>query len=102
MGIRDEGMLNILPRISGFFIMPHLKVSYSVAVELANIAFMDGLKISREVSTQPKAAGRKSLTGVTEASAFARLDRATALICGFPRTARPRTLSETSSICLTR
>lgn len=62
MGIRDEGMLNILPRISGFFIMPHLKVSYSVAVELANIAFMDGLKISREVSTQPKAAGRKSLT----------------------------------------
>lgn len=55
-------MLNILPRISGFFIMKHLKVSYSVAVELADIAFVNGLRIRREVSTQPKTAGRRSLT----------------------------------------
>ena len=54
-------MLNLLPRISGFFIASHLKVSYSVAVELADIAFLNGLKLSREVSTQPKEAGRKSL-----------------------------------------
>lgn len=54
-------MLNVLPRISGFFIASHLKVSYSVAVELADIAFFNGLKILREVSTQPKEAGRKSL-----------------------------------------
>jgi len=54
-------MLNVLPRISGFFIAPHLKVSYSVAVELADIAFVNGLKIRREVSTQPKEAGRRSL-----------------------------------------
>lgn len=54
-------MLNILPRISGFFIMTHLRVSYSVAVELADIAFVTGLKIRREVSTQPKTAGRRSL-----------------------------------------
>lgn len=54
-------MLNILPRISGFFIASHLKVSYSVAVELADIAFLNGLKILREVSTHPKEAGRKSL-----------------------------------------
>lgn len=54
-------MLNLLPRISGFFIASHLRVSYSVAVELADIAFLNGLKISREVSTQPKEAGRKSL-----------------------------------------
>ena len=55
-------MLNVLPRISGFFIASHLKVSYSVAVELADIAFVNGLKIRREVSTQPKEAGQKSLT----------------------------------------
>lgn len=54
-------MLNLLPRISGFFIASHLKVSYSVAVELADIAFLNGLKLRREVSTQPKEAGRKSL-----------------------------------------
>lgn len=55
-------MLNVLPRISGFFIASHLKVSYSVAVELADIASLNGLKIRREVSTQPKEAGQKSLT----------------------------------------
>lgn len=54
-------MLNVLPRISGFFIASHLRVSYSVAVELADIAFVNGLKILREVSTRPKEAGRKSL-----------------------------------------
>lgn len=54
-------MLNVCPRISGFFIASHLKVSYSVAVELAYIAFLNGLRILREVSTQPKEAGRKSL-----------------------------------------
>lgn len=55
-------MLNVLPRISGFFIASHLKVSYSVAVELADIAFLNGLKILREVSTHPKEAGRRSLS----------------------------------------
>lgn len=55
-------MLNVLPRISGFFIASHLRVSYSVAVEFADIAFVNGLKIRREVSAQPKEAGRKSLT----------------------------------------
>lgn len=54
-------MLNVLPRISGFFIASHLKVSYSVAVELASIAFVNELKILREVSTQPKGACRRSL-----------------------------------------
>jgi hypothetical protein len=54
-------MLNISPKVSGFFIASHLKVSYSVAVELADIAFAFGLKISREVYTSPGSAGRKSL-----------------------------------------
>lgn len=56
-------MLNVLPpRISGLFIAPHLQVSYSVAVELADIAFVNGLKIRRVVATRPEEAGRKSLT----------------------------------------
>lgn len=54
-------MLNAIPRVSGFFIAIHLRVSYSVAVELADIAFLNDLKILREVSTQPNEAGRKSL-----------------------------------------
>jgi hypothetical protein len=54
-------MLNVLPRISGFFIASHLKVSYSVAVELADIAFVNGLKIRRVVATRPEEAGRRSL-----------------------------------------
>lgn len=54
-------MLNAIPRVSGFFIASHLQVSYSVAVGLADIAFLNDLKILREVSTQPNEAGRKSL-----------------------------------------
>lgn len=61
MGLRGDGMLNVCQRISGLFIASHLKVSYSVAVELASIAFVNGLKILREVSIQPKEAGRRSL-----------------------------------------
>jgi len=67
-------MLNLLPRISGFFIAPHLRVSYSVAVELADIAFLNGLKILREVSTQPKVVGRKSLT-MSDGGLSIRLER---------------------------
>ena len=67
-------MLNVLPRISGFFIAPHLRVSYSVAVELADIAFVNGLKIRREVSTQPKVAGRRSLV-ISDGGLRIRLER---------------------------
>lgn len=67
-------MLNLLPRLSGFFIASHLKVSYSVAVELADIAFVEGLKIRREVSTQPKEAGRRSLV-ISSGGLFIRLER---------------------------
>ena len=67
-------MLNVLPRISGFFIAFHLKVSYSVAVELADIAFVNGLKIHREVSTQPKEAGRRSLV-ISDGGLRIRLER---------------------------
>lgn len=67
-------MLNILPRLSGFFISLHLQVSYSVAVELADIAFVTGLKIRREVSTQPKESGRRSLV-ISDGGLSIRLER---------------------------
>lgn len=67
-------MLNVLPRISGFFIASHLKVSYSVAVELADIAFLAGLKIRREVPTRPKGAGRKSLL-ISDGGLHIRIER---------------------------
>lgn len=54
-------MLNVLPRVTGIFVSRHLKISYSAAVELASIAFWNGLSLRREVSTQPKAAGRRSV-----------------------------------------
>lgn len=95
-------MLNVLPRISGFFIASHLKVSYSVAVELADIASLNGLKILREVSTHPKEAGRKSLA-MSDGGLIIRLVRLHDRVdLWIPRTARPRTLSATSSICGTR
>lgn len=54
-------MLNVLPRVTGIFVSRHLKISYSAAVELAYIAFWNGLSLRRKVSTQPKEAGRRSV-----------------------------------------
>jgi hypothetical protein len=54
-------MLNALPRLTGILVSRHLKISYSAAVELAYLAFWNGLSLRREVSTQPKEAGRRSV-----------------------------------------
>lgn len=54
-------MLNVLPRLTGIFVARHLEVSYSAAVELSWIAFWNGLRLEREVSTQLKSAGRRSI-----------------------------------------
>lgn len=54
-------MLSVLPRLTGIFVARHLKVSYSAAVDLAYAAFWNGLRLKREVSTQPKEAGRRSV-----------------------------------------
>ncbi len=67
-------MLNVIPRISGLFVASHLKVSYSVAVELADIAFVNGLKIRREVSTQRGKVGRRSLV-LSDGGLSIRLER---------------------------
>ena len=54
-------MLNVFPQVTGILIARHLKISYSAAVDLAYLAFWNGLSLRREVSTQPKEAGRKSV-----------------------------------------
>lgn len=54
-------MLNVLPRLTGFFVARHLKVSYSAAVDLSYAALWNGLRLEREVSTQPNSAGRRSI-----------------------------------------
>lgn len=54
-------MLNVLPRVTGIFVSRHLMISYSAAVELSWLAFWNGLRLGREVSTQPKEDGRRSI-----------------------------------------
>ena len=54
-------MLNVLPRLTGIFVSRHLRVSYSASVELSRLAFWNGLRLKREISTQPKMAGRRSI-----------------------------------------
>jgi hypothetical protein len=54
-------MLNVFPAATGIFVSRHLKISYSAAVELSRLSFWNGLGLRREVSTQPKSAGRRSI-----------------------------------------
>ena len=54
-------MLNVLPRLTGIFVSRHLNISYSAAVELAFIAFWNGLSLRRAVSPQPGEARRRSV-----------------------------------------
>lgn len=54
-------MLNVLPGVTGILVSRHLKISYSAAVELASLAFWNGLSLRLEVSTQPKVVGMRSV-----------------------------------------
>lgn len=54
-------MLNVVPQLTGILVSRHLKISYSAAVELASIAFWNGLSLRREVYTQPKVGGKRSV-----------------------------------------
>ena len=54
-------MLNVFPQLTGIALSRHLKISYSAAAELASLAFWNGFSLRREVSTQPKRAGRRSV-----------------------------------------
>lgn len=54
-------MMNVFPQLTGIALSRHLKISRSAAVELAYLAFWNGLSLRREVSTQPKEAGGRSV-----------------------------------------
>lgn len=54
-------MLNILPQLTGYLAARHLKISYTVGLDLAYIAFWNGFRIDRVVSNWPKERGRRLL-----------------------------------------
>lgn len=54
-------MLNVLPRVSGIFVAHHLKISYSAALDLAYIAFWNGLNLRLETTSPVRPAGARAL-----------------------------------------
>lgn len=54
-------MLNILPRVTGLFVAYHLKISYSAALDLAYIAFWNGLKLRLKTTSPVRTAGARAL-----------------------------------------
>lgn len=67
-------MLNILPRVTGLFVARHLKISYSAALDLACIAFWNGLKLRLETTSPVRTAGARALT-LRAGGLLVRLDR---------------------------
>lgn len=67
-------MLNILPRVTGLFVSCHLKISYSAALDLAYIAYWNGLKLRLETTSPVRAAGARALT-LRDGGLLVRLDR---------------------------
>ncbi len=55
-------MLNILPRVTGLFVARHLKISYSAALDLAYIAFWNGLKLRLKTTSPVLTTGARALT----------------------------------------
>lgn len=67
-------MLNILPRVTGLFVARHLKISYSAALDLAYIAFWNGLKLRLKTTSPVRTAGARALT-LRDGGLLIRLDR---------------------------
>lgn len=67
-------MLNILPRVTGLFVARHLKISYSAALDLAYIAFWNGLKLRLETTSLVRTAGARALV-LRDEGLLVRLDR---------------------------
>lgn len=67
-------MLNILPRVTGLFVARHLKISYSAALDLAYIAFWNGLKLRLRTTSPVRTAGARALT-LQDGGLLVRLDR---------------------------
>lgn len=54
-------MLNVIPQLTGYLAARHVKISYSAALDLAYIAFWNGLRIDLDVSNRPKEGSRRLL-----------------------------------------
>ena len=67
-------MLNILPRVTGLPVARHLKISYSAALDLAYVAFWNGLKLRLETTSPVRTAGARALT-LWDGGLLIRLDR---------------------------
>lgn len=67
-------MLNILPRVTGIFVARHLKISYSAALDLASIAFWNGLKLRLKTTSPVLTSGARALT-LRDGGLLIRLDR---------------------------
>lgn len=67
-------MLNILPRVTGLFVARHLKISYSAALDLAYIAFWNGLKLRLKTDSPVLTPGARALT-LRDGGLLVRLDR---------------------------
>ena len=67
-------MLNILPRVTGLFVAHHLKISYLAALDLAYIAFWNGLKLRLRTTSPVRTAGARALT-LRDGGLLVRLDR---------------------------
>lgn len=67
-------MLNILPRVTGLFVARHLKISYSAALDLAYIAFWNGLKLRLKTASPVLTPGARALT-LRDGGLLVRLDR---------------------------
>lgn len=67
-------MLNILPRVTGLFVARHLRISYSAALDLAYIAFWNGLKLRLDTTSPVRTAGARVLT-LRDGGLLVRLDR---------------------------
>lgn len=67
-------MLNILPRVTGLPVARHLRISYSAALDLAYVAFWNGLKLRLETTSPVRTAGARALT-LRDGGLLIRLDR---------------------------
>lgn len=67
-------MLNVFPQVTGIFVARHLKISYSAAVDLASIAFWNGLKLRLETTSPVRTAEARALT-LRDGGLLVRLDR---------------------------
>lgn len=67
-------MLNVLPQVTGILVSRHLKISYSAALDLAYIAFWNGLKLRLKTTSPVRTTGARALE-LRDGGLQVRLDR---------------------------